>query len=79
MSMNAPSLAELNFVRQAGPGATPWPGDCVVHWQSAFGLIIIEVRAGRVLVNGELVAPAVPDMAAAEQGMPFKNQDSDEA
>lgn len=30
-------------------------GDVVVHWQSAFGLIIIEVRGGRTFVNGDLV------------------------
>ena len=29
-----------------------------VHWQSAFGLIIIETRGGQVFVNGDLVQPA---------------------
>jgi hypothetical protein len=27
-------------------------------WKSAFGDVLIEVRAGRVFVNGELVVPA---------------------
>lgn len=65
--MSAPSVAELNLVREAGVGATPWLGDCVVHWQSAFGLIIVEVRTGQVFVNGDLVQPAAGlHRAAAE-------------
>jgi hypothetical protein len=32
--------------------------DSVVHWQSAFGLIIIETRGDQVFVNGARVQPA---------------------
>lgn len=53
--MDAPSQEELNSLQTAG--RTP-QGDSVVHWQSAFGLIIIEVRHGQVFVNGEPVQPA---------------------
>jgi hypothetical protein len=35
--------------------ADPQPGDFVVHWQSSFGVIVIEVRGGHVYVNGDLV------------------------
>jgi hypothetical protein len=58
--MVATSQVELQQIQQATHAATP-PGaqrDVVVHWQSAFGLIIIEVRNEQVFVNGELVQPA---------------------
>jgi hypothetical protein len=58
-SMNAPSLAELTLVKEAGAGLVSWAGDFAVHWQSAFGVITIEVRDGQVYVNGDLVQPAV--------------------
>lgn len=54
--MEAPSEVELQQVRSASLG--PSVGDVVVQWQSSFGLIIIEVRHGRVYVNGALVEPA---------------------
>ncbi len=57
-SMNAPSLAELSLVQEAGAGLVPWAGDFAIHWQSSFGLITIEVRDGQVYVNGDLVQPA---------------------
>lgn len=60
ISMSAPSLAELNPVREAGVGTAPWPRDCVIHWQSAFGLIVIETRGDQVFVNGDPVRPAKP-------------------
>jgi hypothetical protein len=54
--MKTPSAAELHELRSAcadGGGR-----DVAVHWQSAFGLIVIEVRQGRTYVNGDLVQPA---------------------
>jgi hypothetical protein len=53
--MDAPSQEELTSLRAARriSGA-----DSVVHWQSAFGLIIIETRGDQVLVNGAPVQPA---------------------
>lgn len=60
-SMNAPSLAELRLVQEAGIGLVRKPGDFAVHWQSAFGVITIEVRDGQVYVNGDLVLPAPPE------------------
>lgn len=59
-SMNAPSLAELSLVQEAGAGVEPWAGDFAVHWQSAFGAITIEVRDGQVYVNDDPVLPARP-------------------
>lgn len=53
--MEAPSNNELQQVRSASLG--PAVGDVVVHWQSSFGLITIEVRQGRVYVNGALWNP----------------------
>lgn len=55
--MEAPSEVELQEIRSTSllPAGT---GDVVVHWQSSFGLITIEVRQGRVYVNGALVEPA---------------------
>lgn len=54
--MEAASEFELQQVRAAGFGDQP--GDMVVHWQSAFGLIFIEVRHVKTYVNGDLVEPA---------------------
>ena len=54
--MEAPSEIELQQVR-AATAARP-PGDVVVHWHAAFGLIVLEVRSGQVYVNGDLVEPA---------------------
>lgn len=62
--MEAPSEVELRQVRSAS--LAPVVGDVVVHWQSRFGLITIEVRGGQTYVNGDLVEPAV----ALEAGKP---------
>lgn len=51
--MEGPSEVELQQVRSASLGAHA--GDVLVHWQSAFGLIVIEVRQGQTYVNGDLV------------------------
>ena len=56
--MEAPSEVELQQVRSASLAQVP--GDVVVHWQSSFGLIIIEARGDRTYVNGDLVEPAAP-------------------
>lgn len=56
--MEAPFTGELQHLHAAA-GALQ-PGDLVVHWDSAFGLIVIEVRAGQVYVNSALVEPATP-------------------
>lgn len=53
--MEAPSQAEMHEVQSAGARAQA--GDVVVHWQSAFGLVVIEVREGQTYVNGDLVEP----------------------
>ena len=53
--MDAPSQEELDSLRAAGLSPE---AELVVHWQSAFGLIIIEARGGRVFVNAEPVRPA---------------------
>lgn len=53
--MDAPSQQELHSLLAAG---RPPQGDLVVHWRSAFGLIIIETRGGQVFVNGDPVRPA---------------------
>lgn len=56
--MSAPSATELEHVHQAAQGrAHAASGDYVVHWRSSYGVILIEVRAGRVYVNGEPVQP----------------------
>jgi hypothetical protein len=55
--MDAPSHQELQSLRHAA-GVQE---DYVVHWQSAFGLIVIEVRGGETFVNGEKVVPVTPD------------------
>jgi hypothetical protein len=55
--MDAPSHQELQSLRQAG-GVQE---DYVVHWRSAFGLIVIEVRGGETFVNGDKVVPAISD------------------
>ncbi|MBE7940101.1 MULTISPECIES: hypothetical protein [Ramlibacter] len=60
--MEAPSHAELAQV-QAVSGSTA--GDVLVHWQSSFGLITIEVRQGQVYVNGSLVQLAGDAAAGA--------------
>jgi hypothetical protein len=52
--MEAPSAAELKLLAASADGQA---GDVVVHWQSAFVLIVIEVRGGQVYVNGDLVEP----------------------
>jgi hypothetical protein len=56
--MSAAMIPEPNLVRSPGAGASPGLGNYVVHWHSAFGTIIIEVREGRVFVNGDEVKPA---------------------
>lgn len=56
--MDAPSAVELDEVRAAGAVAPPGSGDVVVRWQSAYGVVLIEVRHGEVFVNGERVEPA---------------------
>lgn len=43
----------MHEVLSASVGAHP--GDVVVCWQATFELIVIEVRGGRVYVNGDLV------------------------
>ena len=53
--MDAPSQEQLNSLQAAGRTTQ---ADLVVHWQSAFGLIIIETRGGQVFVNGDPVRPA---------------------
>lgn len=59
IDMSAPSTAELHRVLQAAELEAAWTSDdYVVHWHSSFGVIIIEVRAGQVFVNGEVVLPA---------------------
>jgi len=54
--MDAPSQAELDSLRAASERMGV--ADSVVHWHSAFGLVVIEVRSGQVFVNGDLVEPA---------------------
>ena len=61
--MDAPSPEELNSLRRAA-GQTGG-ADTAVHWQSAFGLILIETRGGQVFVNGQFVQPA--DNSQAEE------------
>ena len=53
--MDAPSQDELNLLEAAGRLSG---GDLVVHWQSTFGVIIIQTRGGQVFVNGDPVVPA---------------------
>jgi hypothetical protein len=60
--MDAPSQEELSSLRAAA-ARTP-AADPVVHWHSAFGLIVIEVIGEQVFVNGDLVQPAVRDSGA---------------
>ena len=55
--MDAPSQQELDALAVA-QRQTYAEADLVVHWQSAFGFIIIETRGGQVFVNGERVRPA---------------------
>lgn len=54
--MDAPAHQELESLRHAA-GVQNY----VVHWQSAFGLIVIEVRGGETFVNGQKVVPAVSE------------------
>jgi len=42
--------------------------DVVVHWQSAFGLVVIEVRDGVVYVNGDPVEPMLGGERACGSG-----------
>jgi hypothetical protein len=56
--MAALSQVELNRVRAESAQAGASSVNVVVHWQSAFGLIVIEVRSGEVFVNGDWVEPA---------------------
>lgn len=60
-AMDAPSHQELESVRRASDE----PEDCVVHWQSAFGLIVIAVRGGETFVNGDKVVPAGPEKGSS--------------
>ncbi|MCG2593000.1 hypothetical protein LZ009_09425 [Ramlibacter sp. XY19] len=59
--MDVPSQVELNRIRAASARAGANSGDVTVHWQSTFGLIVIEVRGGEVFVNGERVEPVRRD------------------
>lgn len=52
--MDAPSQAELDSIQAVAQRSG---ADQVIHWQSAFGLIVIEVRGGEVFVNGQRVVP----------------------
>lgn len=65
--MDAPSQEELVSLQSAGPSPQ---GDTLVHWQSAYGLIIIETRGGQVYVNGVPVEPLRGEVAtvAASDG-----------
>ena len=54
-AMKAPSKPELHQVMSAKAGSPI--RDVVVHWQSAYGLIVVEVRGGQTFVNGDLVEP----------------------
>lgn len=54
--MDAPSQEELDPLNRAAE--QPSDADMVVHWQSVFGLVVIETRGGRVYVNGQIVEPA---------------------
>ena len=53
--MDAPSQEVMESLQSASRAPQ---ADVVVHWQSAFGLIIIETRGGQVFVNGDAVRPA---------------------
>lgn len=53
--MDAPSQQVLSSLEAAGRSAK---ADVLVHWRSAFGLIIIETRGDKVFVNGDPVRPA---------------------
>lgn len=53
--MDAPSQEELDSLRAAG---LTREAELLVHWRSAFGLIIIETRGDQVFVNGDPVQPA---------------------
>lgn len=55
--MDAPSQVELTQIRAASASVGTNSGEMTVHWQSAFGLIVIEVRGGDVFVNGQRVVP----------------------
>jgi hypothetical protein len=37
---------------EAAEPRQPGEADVTLHWQSSFGLIVIEVRKGQVFVNG---------------------------
>ena len=60
--MNPPSQEELRLLEAAGRN---FHSDQVVQWESAYGLIIIETRGGKVFVNGD---PVLPVDSAAEKG-----------
>jgi hypothetical protein len=56
--MDAASQEEPNSTSSTRPAAAPGTGaGSLFRWQSAFGLVIIEVRGERVFVNGDLVEP----------------------
>lgn len=66
----------MNSIREPEPrrdrprpsSAVPQPEKSLV-WRSAFGDVLIEVRSGRVYVNGDLVEPA-GGPAIAESAVP---------
>jgi hypothetical protein len=71
--MGPPFEAELNQVRTVDTGGRA--EDVVVHWQSAYGLILIEVRNGQAYVNGDLVERVTElaiDSSASQPAQPSR-------
>lgn len=61
--MNAPLLPEVLTRFDPSPQVElPLAAEGVLRyvWESRFGSMLIEVRAGRVYVNGQLVVPVEP-------------------
>ena len=59
--MNDPRLPEILLRRSESPqGDLPLAANGVLRyvWEGRFGTMLIEVREGRVLVNGEVVEAA---------------------
>ncbi len=66
--MNAPLLPEILTRRGSTPQADlPLAAERVQRylWEGKFGPMLIEVRAGRAYVNGQVVEPAEPSAEAA--------------
>ena len=67
--MNARLLPEILALRDDA-GQTPLPlateGVMRYVWQSRWGTMLIEVKEGRVFVNGQVVEPAMPVASQAE-------------